>query len=60
MKFGVGVLFRVATVVDSVAVQAWHLNSFSTPPKFLLLNLKGFREERWVEHPGPEPESRKI
>ncbi len=60
MKFGVGVLFRVATVVDFVAVKAWHLNGLSTPAKFLLLNLKGIREERRVEHPGPERECRKI
>ncbi len=49
MQLEAGAISRVATVVEFVAASLAFQQS-STPQNFPLLNLKGFRDERRVEH----------
>ncbi len=50
MQFKAGAISWMATVVEFVAVKASRFSSLQHPKIFRCLNLKDFREERWVEH----------
>jgi hypothetical protein len=50
MKFEACKVFRTGTLFDCETVKTSRFNSFQTLEDFLRLNLKEFREERWVGH----------